>query len=254
MSEKLTFYPIPGIPMIQDGDNLEQVISEAISRNGLDLCDGDVLVLAQKIVSKAEGRMVFLKDIEVSPEAVELGEALEKDPRLVELILRESTKIVRSAPGVLIVRHRLGIVCANAGIDQSNIDHEDGESALLLPEDPDGSACLLRQAFIDASGKQVSVIISDSINRPWRLGTVGIAIGSAGVTVLDDRRGESDLFGRELKVTMSNRADSIVNAAMLLMGETTESIPVVLVRGLPLEGSKQAASDAIRPPEQDLFL
>lgn len=254
MPEKITFYPIPGIPMIHDGDRLEQVISDAMSQSDLGLIDGDVLVIAQKIVSKAEGCVVFLRDVQVSQAARDLAVETDKDPRLVELILRESTQVVRSAPGVLIVRHRLGIVCANAGIDQSNIEHKDGESALLLPENPDLSARKLRKEIKMATGKQISVIISDSINRPWRLGTVGIAIGSAGVSVLDDRRGESDLFGRELKVTMSNRADSIVNAAMLLMGETTERIPVVLVRGLQLEDSKQTAGDAIRPPEQDLFL
>jgi coenzyme F420-0:L-glutamate ligase/coenzyme F420-1:gamma-L-glutamate ligase len=239
---------------VQSGDNLCELITTALARSGLELANGDVVVVAQKIVSKSEGRKVFLKDVDATQDAIDLAEEVDKDPRLVELILRESTQVVRSAPGVLIVRHSLGIVCANAGIDQSNIEQADGESALLLPRDPDQSAQSLRNAIKTATGKQAGVIISDSINRPWRLGTVGIAIGSAGVTVLDDRRGESDLFGRELVVTMSNRADSIVNAAMLLMGETTESIPVVLVRGLPLENSEQLASDAIRPPAEDLFL
>jgi coenzyme F420-0:L-glutamate ligase/coenzyme F420-1:gamma-L-glutamate ligase len=171
----------------------------------------------------------------------------------VELILQESTAIVRQAPGVLIVRHRLGLVCANAAIDQSNISHDAGESALLLPLDPDRSARRLRKALQQASGRRLGVIISDSTNRPWRLGTLGCAVGSSGITVLDDRRGETDLFGRELKVTMINRADSIATAATLVMGESTERIPVAVVRGFRAENSTDVAADAIRPLAQDLF-
>lgn len=250
----LSLYPLTGIPLVQAGDRLADLMAAALKETGLHARDGDVLVIAQKVVSKAEGRQVPLSGVEPSPAAKALASEVDKDPRLVEWILRESDRVVRKAPGVLIVRHRLGIVCANAGIDQSNVDHSQGESILLLPQDPDRSARDLRSALHDATGVQFGVIVSDSINRPWRLGTVGIAIGSAGVQVLDDRRGDRDLFGRELKVTMSNRADQLATAAMLLMGETTERVPVVLARGLPLAMSKQAASDAIRAVEDDLFL
>jgi coenzyme F420-0:L-glutamate ligase/coenzyme F420-1:gamma-L-glutamate ligase len=162
--------------------------------------------------------------------------------------------VVCRAPGVIIVRHRLGIVSANAGIDQSNVDHANGECALLLPEDPDLSAAALRKALEKKTGKRLGVIVSDSMNRPWRLGTLGYAIGSAGITVLDDRRGQKDLFGRELVVTMSNRADAIATAAMLVMGETTERVPVAIVRGLPACDNTQTARDSIRPRSEDLFL
>lgn len=250
----LSFHPLPNIPLVKPGDNLAELVVGALHDAGLEACDGDVLIVAQKLVSKAEGRQVLLTDVQPSSEAEALAAEVNKDPRLVELILRESNRIVRTAPGVLIVQHRLGIVCANAGIDQSNVDHSGGECALLLPEDPDRSARDLRKRLLAATGAPVGVIISDSINRPWRLGTVAIAVGSSGVQVLKDQRGETDLFGRELQVTMSNRADALATAATLIMGETTERTPAVLVRGLPPESSAQAARDAIRPPEEDLFL
>ena len=254
MTSALTIYAVEGIPLIDERSALAELIYTQISSSDFGFCDGDVLVVAQKIISKAEGRLVRLEDVEVSDQAVELADEIGKDPRLVELILRESQQLVRTAPGVVIVRHRLGIVCANAGIDQSNVDHRQGECALLLPRDPDHSARQLREDLMKLSGKRLAVIISDSINRPWRLGTVGIAIGSAGLMVLDDRRGQSDMFGRELAVTMSNNADSIASSAMLIMGETTEKVPVVLVRGLlAMEGTQQA-SDCIRAAEEDLFL
>lgn len=249
----LTIHPVENLPLISAGDDLAGLIIAALDRGRLALADGDVVVLAQKIVSKAEGRQIRLADVEPSPAARTLAREVEKDPRLVELILQESTAIVRQAPGVLIVRHRLGLVCANAAIDQSNISHEAGESALLLPLDPDRSARRLRKALQQASGRRLGVIISDSTNRPWRLGTLGCAVGSSGITVLDDRRGETDLFGRELKVTMINRADSIATAATLVMGESTERIPVAVVRGFRAENSTDVAADAIRPLAQDLF-
>ena len=254
MTSAFKVYAIKGIPLIDDKSPLTELIYQTISDSEPGLSSGDVVVVAQKIISKAEGRMVRLAEVEVSDDARELAKEVDKDPRLVQLILQESSQIVRTAPGVIIVRHHLGIVCANAGIDQSNIDHSDGECALLLPLDPDHSAQQLRDRLMTLSGKHVSVIISDSINRPWRLGTVGITIGSAGLSVLDDRRGQGDMFGRELKVTMSNNADAIASSAMLVMGETTEKIPVALVRGLStLEGSQQA-SDCVRPASEDLFL
>jgi coenzyme F420-0:L-glutamate ligase/coenzyme F420-1:gamma-L-glutamate ligase len=249
----LTIHPVENLPLISAGDDLAGLIIAALDRARLALADGDVVVVAQKIVSKSEGRQIRLADVEPSPAARTLAREVEKDPRLVELILQESTAIVRQAPGVLIVRHRLGLVCANAAIDQSNISHEAGESALLLPLDPDRSARRLRKALQQASGRRLGVIISDSTNRPWRLGTLGCAVGSSGITVLDDRRGQTDLFGRELKVTMINRADSIATAATLVMGESTERIPVAVVRGFRAENSAEVAADAIRPLAQDLF-
>lgn len=254
MKSNLTILPLKNIPLIEAGDNLAGVVIVALGETGIDPVDGDILVIAQKIVSKSEGRQVLLADVDPSATAVRIAGETDKDPRLVELILRESTAVVRTAPGVIIVRHRLGLVSANAGIDQSNVNHADGESALLLPEEPDRSASRLREALRQEFGKSLGVIVSDSMNRPWRLGTVGYAIGCAGVPVLEDRRGETDIFGRELKVTMSNHADSIATAAMLVMGETSEQVPAVLVRGLPLQYSAQVAHDAVRPLEEDLFL
>ena len=254
MLENLTISPLKNIPLVGAGDNLAALIVEAMLNARMEPATGDILVVAQKIVSKSEGRQVRLADVAPSPQAVRLAQEIGKDARLVELILRESREIVRKAPGVIIVRHRLGFVSANAGIDQSNIGHEQGESALLLPLDPDGSARRLRTAIEALTGKVMGIVISDSMNRPWRLGTIGSAIGSAGITVLDDRRGQHDLFGRELKVTLINRADSIATAAMLIMGETTESIPVALLRGFPPEDSQQVAADCIRPLAEDLFL
>jgi coenzyme F420-0:L-glutamate ligase/coenzyme F420-1:gamma-L-glutamate ligase len=254
MKSSLTIHPLKNIPLIEDGDDLAGLIVEALRQAGIEPVDGDILVIAQKIVSKSEGRRVLLAAIEPSASAIQLARETDKDPRLVELILRESSSVVRTAPGVIIVRHRLGIISANAGIDQSNIDHTGGECALLLPQDPDRSALRLREALQQEFGKNLGVIVSDSMNRPWRLGTVGYAIGSAGVTVLDDRRGTMDLFGRELKVTLSNQTDSIATAAMLVMGETSERVPAALVRGLSLQDSTQVASDSVRPAKEDLFL
>ncbi len=254
MATSLAIRLLEDLPMVCAGDNLGELIGDALARSGKCLDDGDVVVVAQKIVSLSEGRLVRLNDVQPSSEALELAAETEKDPRIVELILRESADIVRTKPGVIIARHNLGIVGANAGIDQSNIDHAEGECALLLPEEPDKSARHLREALMEKTGKHLGVIISDSMNRPWRMGSTGHAIGSAGLLVLDDRRGQRDLFGRELKVTLTNRADAIAAAAVLLMGETTERTPVAIVSGLPVEESMQAAADSIRPPADDLFL
>jgi len=254
MQTGLSILPISGLPLVQAGDDIAFLICAAVEVMGARFQDGDILVVAQKIISKSEGRTVLLEDVDPSPEAIVVAAETDKDPRLVELILRESSEVIRKAPGVIIVRHRLGIVSANAGIDQSNVNHIDGECALLLPEDPDLSALRLREAVAQRTGIDVGVIVSDSMNRPWRLGTLGYAIGSAGVIVLDDRRGDTDIFGRELQVTVSNRADSIATAAMLVMGETSERVPAALVRGLPVQNSTQVARDSIRPVAEDLFL
>ena len=251
--ENLRFEIIPGIPLITPGDALSEILFDAITDAGLSLANGDVVVVAQKIVSKAEGRQVALVSVTPSAEAHRLAVATDKEPALCQLILDESVAVLREKPGVVIVRHRLGMVGANAGIDQSNIEHDDGGSALLLPVDPDASARRLCDDFGVACGQRVGVIISDSMNRPWRLGTIGGAIGCAGVQVLDDLRGGEDLFGRELKVAMVNRADSLAATATLLMGETVERSPAVLIRGLPAIESTECARDIVRPPAEDLF-
>ena len=252
--QQLALFPLTGIPLVQEGDDLAALLENALARSGVSLQSGDVLVVAQKIVSKSEGRVVRLRDVQPTERANELAERTDKDPRMVQLILDESSEVIRAVPGVLIVRHRLGMIGANAGIDQSNIDHQGGECALLLPADPDRSAAQLRDALHQRTGKKLGIVVSDSMNRPWRLGTTGQAIGSAGITVLDDRRGQQDLFGRELQVTMTNRADSIATAALLVMGETTERVPAALVRGFPPEESQQIAHDSLRPAAEDLFL
>jgi coenzyme F420-0:L-glutamate ligase/coenzyme F420-1:gamma-L-glutamate ligase len=254
MHASVSIHPIEYFPMVQSGDDLALLIGNALSATKLSLEDGDVVVVAQKIVSLAENRLVFLDDVKVSDAAAGLAAETDKDPRLVELILRESAAVIRKKPGVIIARHRLGWVGANAGVDQSNIDHSKGECALLLPEDPDESAKKLRKALMEATGKILGVIVSDSTNRPWRLGSIGTAIGSAGITVLGDHCGQPDLYGRELKATVTNQADAIAAAAVLVMGESTERVPVVVVRGLAARESGQTARDCVRPVADDLFL
>lgn len=245
--------PIGGIKLVEPGDDLASLLLDGLSASHLNLEDGDIIAVAQKVVSKAEGRQVDLATVEASAEARRLAAETDKDPRLVQLILDESTEVVRKKPGVLIVRHKLGLVGAHAGVDQSNVDHGAGASALLLPKDPDASASKIRRALMQATGQRIGVLITDSANRPWRLGTVGIAIGAAGIGVLDDRRGGNDLYGRELKVTLINRADSLASAATLAMGETTERTPAALIRGFHAEESEQSASAIPRPLEEDLF-
>ena len=252
VTSQLSISTLSGIPMVKQGDDLAEIILDSLKRDELSLQSGDIVVVAQKIVSKAEGRLVRLKDVTPSEEALALAIQTEKDPRLVQLTLDESTKVVRQKPGILIVRHRLGHIGANAGIDQSNIEDDD-EYALLLPKHPDLSAENLKRKLDIALNCDVGVLITDSHNRPWRMGTIGGAIGCAGFQVIDDRRGLSDLFGRELKVTLINRADAIAALATLLMGETTEKTPVALVRGFPVDSEYGTADDINRPIEDDLF-
>ena len=250
----LTVTPLQGFPIVQPGDALAPLVCAALAHEGLALEAGDIVVVASKIVSLSESRQVRLDQVKVSPEAIRLAEETGKDARLDELILRESVAVVRAKPGLIIARHRLGLVGANAGIDQSNIDHADGESALLLPLDPDASAAALRTELGDRFGVAPGVIVSDSMNRPWRMGSLGVAIGCAGVPVLDDRIGDPDLYGRTLQHTIVNVADSLAAAAVLLMGETSERTPAALLRGYNAGPGGQTARDAIRPVGQDLFL
>jgi coenzyme F420-0:L-glutamate ligase / coenzyme F420-1:gamma-L-glutamate ligase len=250
----LELMALSGIPHVGAGDDLATLTCVALARDGLTLADNDVLVFAQKIVSKAEGRRVDLSTVIPGAEAAKLAQRVAKDPRLVELVLRESRRVVRAAHDVLIVEHRLGFIMANAGIDQSNVaDPASGAFALLLPEDPDRSAAALQARLEQHGGCRLGVIISDSFGRPWRIGTVGVAIGCAGFPATRDLRGSADLFGRTLQVTVVAHADEVASAASLLMGQGSEGRPVVLVRGLALPGPAQPASALLRPPGTDLF-
>jgi coenzyme F420-0:L-glutamate ligase / coenzyme F420-1:gamma-L-glutamate ligase len=253
-SNAVEMLAVPGIPLVRKDDDLVAWIGEGLSRGGIEPRGGDVFVLTQKIVSKAEGRMVDLATVEPSTEAIELAGKVQKDPRLVELILSESVRVVRARPGILIVEHRLGYVMANAGIDQSNVAApDDRQRALLLPLDPDGSAEILRGRLSQKFGVPVAVIISDSFGRAWRRGTCGVAIGAAGLPSLMDLRGSLDLFGRELQVSITGHADEIAAAASLVMGQGAEGQPVVIVRGLTWHGPDNAASELVRPAEEDMF-
>jgi coenzyme F420-0:L-glutamate ligase/coenzyme F420-1:gamma-L-glutamate ligase len=254
MSREVTLTALSGIKLVERGDNLGAITVVALRDNRLVPKDGDVLVVAQKIVSKAEGRFVDIATVEPSERAIALAAEVDKDPRFVEVVLSESKRVVRHRPGLLIVEHHLGFVMANAGIDHSNVAAEDGaERVLLLPVDPDGSAKALRQHLLSAFGVGIGVIISDSFGRPWRKGTVGVALGADGLPAFVDLRGHPDLFGRELLVTETGFADEIAAAAGLLMGQADEAIPMVLVRGLTWSAPDVPAAVLVRPAEHDLF-
>jgi coenzyme F420-0:L-glutamate ligase / coenzyme F420-1:gamma-L-glutamate ligase len=252
---------LAGIPLIQPGDDLPAILLEALARAGARLVDGDVLVLAQKIVSKSEGRLVALSQVAPSAKAIELAKITEKDPRFVELVLRESREVLRTRAGTLIVEHRRGFVCANAGIDHSNVTAPPGVSpsgdpedwVLLLPEDPDASAERIRLALEAASGARLGVVIIDSHGRAWRLGIVGVAIGLSGLPGLVDMRGQPDMFGYQLRVTQVAAADELAAAASLVMGQAAERVPAVHVRGFPYPLREASLQELIRPHEQDLF-
>jgi coenzyme F420-0:L-glutamate ligase/coenzyme F420-1:gamma-L-glutamate ligase len=254
LAASLELIAVPGLPMVQAGEDLAALVHRAMGGAGLELRDRDIVVFAQKVVSKSEGRRIDLSSVVPSPRALEIAAEVRKDPRLVELVLQESTRIVRKIPDVLIVEHRLGLVMANAGIDQSNVaDQASGEHALLLPVDPDASAERLCADFHRLTGKSVGVVINDSFGRPWRQGTVGVAIGCAGLPALVDLRGTPDLFGRTLKVTVIAYADEIAAAASLLMGQATEGRPVVIVRGLEPTQAPTPATSIVRDAREDLF-
>ncbi|MCA9941409.1 MAG: coenzyme F420-0:L-glutamate ligase [Anaerolineales bacterium] len=246
---------VPALPHVQPGDDVGALLVTALRQAGMALQAGDVLAVAQKVISKAEGRQANLREVTPGARALEVAARTGKDARLVELILRESEEISRLRQGVLIVRHRLGFTSANAGIDRSNVpqqNHED-ETVLLLPLDPDASAARLRHALEAAFGVRLGVIITDSHGRPFRLGTVGVAIGVAGIPALWDRRGEADLYGYQLQHTDVGVADEIAAAAGLLMGQAAEGTPVVLVRGLRLPAAQGHATDLVRPKHMDLY-
>ncbi len=250
----LSLKTVPGIPLIKPGDNLAGIIFESIEKARLQLTDNDVLVIAQKIVSKAENRIVYLDKVTPGEEAIQLAAQADKDPRLVELILQESNEVVRFKEGVIIVEHHSGIVMANAGIDHSNVGRQaDKQQVTLLPEDANTSAANLRRELGKLSGKRVGVIINDSIGRAWRTGTVGTAIGSSGVTPLRDLRGEQDLFGEILRVSETADADALASAACLLMGEAADASPLVIIRGYHPGSGEQNTRELIRSKEDDMF-
>jgi len=256
----LTLTPLQHIPIIRQGDRLADIILNSLRNSNLELQSNDILVLAQKIVSKAEGRMVNLSDVTPSQRAIDLGAQTEKDPRLVELMLRESNEVVRHRKGVIVVEHKLGFICANAGIDHSNVQHgarsmEPGNSeyVLLLPENPDASAKQLREEVKQKTGITIGVMIIDSHGRAWRNGTVGICIGLSGIPAVMDERGWKDLFGYTLKATIVGVADELAAAASLVMGQAAEGTPVVHARGFPYPLGEGSLQDLIRPKELDMF-
>ncbi len=254
MTTELNLTAVPGIPAVKPGDDVAELLLAAMYNVGLIPDDGDILVIAQKIISKSEGRLVQLESVVPGDEALQVAAKTGKDPRLVELILQESDEISRMGQGVLIVRHRLGFTSANAGIDRSNVAQSGvGETVLLLPEDPDASAVQIQKKFLEQCDVAIGVVISDSHGRPFRLGTLGVAIGVAGIPALWDRRGEPDLHGYALQHTDVGIADEIAAAAGLLMGQGAEGLPVVLVRGLNLPPANGRAADLIRPKDLDLY-
>jgi coenzyme F420-0:L-glutamate ligase/coenzyme F420-1:gamma-L-glutamate ligase len=241
-----------GLPIIAEGDSLAPAILLALAACGEHLAADDVVVVAQKIVSKSEGRQVSLASVTPTREAHALAERCGRDPRLIELILSESSAVLREREGLIIVEHRLGLVLANAGLDQSNVDQAD-PSALLLPRDPDRSARRIRDDLVEASGVDVAVVIIDSVGRAWRNGTIGTAIGVAGAPGLVDLRGTPDLYGRPLQSSQLGFADEIAAAASLMMGQADEARPVAILRGAPYRRRDGCARELVRPREMDLF-
>ncbi|MFQ5859520.1 MAG: coenzyme F420-0:L-glutamate ligase [Anaerolineae bacterium] len=278
---QITITAVPNIPLIQEGDDLPAIILDRMEMAGLGLQDGDVLVIAQKIVSKAEGRLVHLDTVRPSPPAQEIAEQTGKDPRLVEVILSDTREISRMRKGLLIVENNLGLISANAGVDRSNVAppeerrsggaeerrsrgdshlctpaplHPRSEWVAQLPVDPDASARVIRRRLMAASGKEVAVIINDTHGRPWRIGAVGVAIGVAGIEPVEDLRGQPDLFGHTLETTQVGLADQVAAAASLIMGQADEGRPVVLLRGLAYTLKDDVSSrELLRPKEQDLY-
>jgi coenzyme F420-0:L-glutamate ligase/coenzyme F420-1:gamma-L-glutamate ligase len=253
---KLIISTLPKVPVIHEGDDLVEIIIRSLNKGNINLQTGDILVLAQKIISKAEGRWVNLRSIQPSQKAMSLAKQIEKDPRLIEIILRESNQVVRTRVGTIIVEHRLGFICANAGVDHSNVagnGNDKEEWVLLLPEDPDASALKIRNQLQEQSGAQMGVMIIDSHGRAWREGVVGVAIGLAGIPGIVDMRGKHDLFGYTLRFTTIGVADELAAAASLVMGQADEGTPIVHVRGFPYPLREGYLKELLRPKDQDLF-
>jgi coenzyme F420-0:L-glutamate ligase/coenzyme F420-1:gamma-L-glutamate ligase len=249
----LVITPLEGLPLIQSGDDLATLLQAALARHQIAPVSGDVIVIAQKIVSKAEGRLRQLKDVQPSDKAKELARITLKDPRVVQLILDESNEVLRARPNLLIVEHKLGFICANAGIDHSNLAGAGEEAVLLLPEDPSASAAHIRAELGRGSGARLGVVIIDSHGRAWREGTVGVAIGLSGLPGVVDLRGRSDLAGRQLEVSTLGAADELAAAASLAMGQAAEGCPAVHVRGFPYPLREGSFAEIIRPKERDAF-
>jgi len=250
---QVTFIGLLGVPLVKPGDDLVDIILRGVHASGETLRAGDVIVLAQKIVSKAEGRFVDLADVTPSADAIHYGDIAQKDPRIVELVLRESSEVLRCRPGVIVVAHRLGFVMANAGIDVSNVAETQAERVLLLPENPDRTCAAMRDELRRRTGIEVAVIVIDSIGRAWRNGTVGTAVGVSGIAALLDLRGRPDLHGRTLRATEIGLADEIASGASLIMGQGDEGRPIVLARGVPYDRRAGTAQELIRARELDLF-
>ena len=251
----LTLTPLLNFPLIRQDDNLADILVKSLQETQIELHDNDIIVLAQKIVSKSEGRMVNLATVTPSQHAIELAQKADKDPRVMELMLQESNEVLRIRVGTIIVEHKLGFVCANAGIDHSNVmsGGNTEDYVLLLPEDPDRSARNIREKIKQTTGKNIGVMIIDSHGRAWRNGTVGICIGLSGLPAIVDERGWKDLFGYALKITIVGVADELAAAASLVMGQAAEGIPAVHVSGFPYPLGEGSLKDLIRPKEQDMF-
>jgi coenzyme F420-0:L-glutamate ligase/coenzyme F420-1:gamma-L-glutamate ligase len=253
---ELKFTQILDIPLIQKGDNIAEILYEIARKQFIKFENGDILAVTSKIISKAEGRMVNLNDVNPSNEASELANETKRDPRLMELLLSESREIVRTSEQAIIVEHCLGFICANAGIDHSNVQGNYGNKEdwfLLLPKSPDASAELIRTFIKRATGKDIGVIIIDSHGRPWRKGTVGVIIGTSRVPALIDLRGRTDLFGYHLRISEIGAADELAGAASLMMGQADEKIPAIHIRGFPYPLCDSSIRDILRPKNLDLF-
>lgn len=253
VARSLTLTALAGLPLVKPGDDLGALLIAALRRMQILPQNKDILVIAQKVVSKAEGRFVDLKTVVPSARAIALAKEVNKDARLVEVILSESNEIIRQRRDVLIVAHRLGFIMANAGVDQSNVAGEDSEQVLLLPRDPDASAAALKTRLDREFGVDLGIIINDSFGRPWRSGVVGVALGAAGLPVVRNMIGTPDLFGRNMRVTEIAVADEIAAAGSLLMGQGAEGQPAVLLRGLDWDAPAAPASVLLRPKQTDLF-
>ncbi len=254
MTDRVELIPLLPFPMVQPGDSVPRLVLDCLARQSLDLESGDVVVVAQKIFSKAEDRYRRLAEVEPGKEALDIAGQAEKDPRLVQLILDESREVLRVRPGVIIVEHRLGYVHANAGIDRSNIESDpDDPVVLLLPEDPDASAKQLVDALQDTFGQGIAVIINDSAGRAWRNGTIGFALGTCGLQPVEDQVGEPDLFGRPLEITEVAVADELAAAASLVMGQAGQACPVVIVRGAHWRAGEGGSDGLLRERAMDMF-
>lgn len=254
MSQRFSTFGISGIPLIRPGDDLVGLLLDGLKSQGDRLEDGDILIVTQKVVSKSENQFVNLADVIPSPRAIELAQEMDKDARVVEIVLQESRRIVRATNQVLITEHRLGFVMANAGVDVSNIEQEEGQPrVLLLPKDPDLSARKIRSQVREATGAQVAVVINDSAGRPWRKGVTSLAIGTSGLQPIEDVRNTRDLFEYRLRVTEIAVADLVAGSASLVMGEAAEGVPAAVVRGLDYSRSDAPASTLLRPEQEDLF-